>query len=233
MSDAAPTILLTRPQAQSWRFAKGLGDAKVVISPVIEVQNKAVQADPRAYDGLIFTSENGVRAAAAAFDLNGLHGYAVGQRTATAGEAAGLKLRSANGSADDLVAMIIRDQPPGRLLHLHGTHSRGDVARRLQIAGIETDSVVIYDQIARPLSTEALSLLSKEVVVLLPLFSPRTASLLGPMCQKARADLILIGMSQAVLDAWVGPKPLQVQALSAPSADAMRQELLRQTGQVA
>jgi uroporphyrinogen-III synthase len=233
LSNAAPTVLLTRPQAQSQRFAEGLGEAKVVISPVLEVQDKGLQVDPRSYDGLIFTSENGVRAAAAAADLRGLRGFAVGQRTAMVGEASGLKLRPANGSADDLVALISRDRPAGRLLHLHGTHSRGDVAQRLKNAGIETDSAVIYDQIARPLTTEARLLLGQDGVVLLPLFSPRTASLLGPMCQNARADLILIAMSQAVLDAWAGPKPLQARALAKPTADAMREEVLRQTGQVA
>lgn len=227
MPDPAPTILLTRPRAQSLRFAEGLTGAKLVISPVLEIVHLPFATDVRTYDGLIFTSENGIRAAAANSDLKGLTGYAVGERTADVGAEFGMTLRAAAGSADDLVASILADRPIGPLLHLHGAHSRGDVARRLKSAEIETDSVVVYDQKACPLSAEALAILDETGVVIVPLFSPRTAALLGQMCQGARAGLVLIGISATALQAWTGPKPLRQAVARAPTADAMRQEILR------
>ena len=233
MPDTAPTVLLTRPEAQSRRFARGLHDTRVEISPILEVRYLDLQVDPGKYDHLIFTSENGLRAAASATDLRGMQGYAVGKRTAEVGAELGLDLRAANGNADDLVSLIMRDRPKGRLLHLHGVNSRGEVAKRLKEAGIETVSSVVYDQIEMPLSKKALALLGTDGTVVLPVFSPRTAGLLGRMCRDARARLVLIGMSQAVLDGWTGPEPAQRIALATPSASAMLQEILRHTSRAA
>ncbi|MGB5559576.1 MAG: uroporphyrinogen-III synthase [Paracoccaceae bacterium] len=229
MPDTAPTVLLTRPEAQSQRFAKDLRDARVVISPILKVQYLDLAVDPRKYDRLIFTSENGLRAAASATDLRGMQGYAVGERTAEVGAKLGLDLRAAKGNADDLVSLILQDRPKGKLLHLHGVNSRGEIAKRLKGAGIDTVSTIIYDQIEMPLSEEALALLGTDRTVVLPVFSPRSAALLGRICRDARARLVLIGMSQAVLDSWTGPEPVQQIALATPSASAMRQEILRHT----
>ncbi len=227
MSDL-PIVLLTRPREQSLRFAKGLTGLKVVISPILKIEFRRTGPEPRDYDILVFTSENGVRAAAAFHDLAGMRGYAVGERTAAAGKEIGLDLKPAAGSADDLVSLIIEDRPTGRLLHLHGAHSRGNVAERLQNAGLDTDSTVCYDQIEQPLNAEAQDLLAGEAPVLLPLFSPRSAALLGQSCEKARAPISLIAISPAALEAWTGPEPISATAVSVPTADAVTREILLQ-----
>lgn len=233
MPDTAPTVLLTRPAAQSARFAKALGDVEVVISPVLEVQYRDLAVNPGDYDGLIFTSENGVRAAAAGAKLRGQRGYAVGQRTAKVAAEFGLDLQPAGGTAEDLVAMIKTDKPAGRWLHLRGVHSRGDIAKKLNNAGLETDTVVIYEQAERPLTPAARTLLAKEGLVILPVFSPRTAALLGQMCQGTRAELIVIGLSPSVIAEWTGPEPERLIAVTKPTAAAMLEEIQHYTGRAA
>ncbi len=233
MPDLDPTILLTRPRAQSLRFAKGLAGLNLVISPILEIRFRKPELDPRDFDALVFTSENAVRAAASFWDLSGLKGYAVGQRTADVGAEFGVALSSANGNADDLVRLIRRDRPKGRLLHLHGLHSRGHICDSLIEFGLDTDSAVCYDQDECALTNEATDLLAREGVVLLPLFSPRSAALLGKMCQGSKAQLVLIGISAAALDGWSGPAPSLRLLAAAPTAKAMRQEILRQTGRSA
>ncbi len=233
MPQPTPTVLLTRPKTQSARFANGLKGFDVIISPVLEVQYRDLPVNPRDYDGLIFTSENGVRAVAAFADLQGLRGYAVGQRTAEVAAEFGLDLRSADGTADDLVALILADKPTGRWLHPRGVHSHGDVVERLNNAALETESVVVYDQVEKQLTPAARRLLAEEGLVILPVFSPRTAALLGPMCRGAQAQLVLIGMSPSVIGDWTGPEPARTIALPEPSAAAMLEEIQRYAGGVA
>ncbi len=205
----------------------------MVISPVLEVRFRPIAVNPRDYDGLIFTSENGVRAVAASSDLQGLRGYAVGAHTAEVGAEFGLRLKPSAGSAEDLVDMIMAERPSGRWLHPRGVHSRGNVAERLKEVGIETDSVIAYEQIECPPSPKANALLAKPGMVILPVFSPRTAAILGQMCQGALASLVLIGMSPAVLTAWTGPNPTRRIALSEPTSAAMLEEIQRHIGRVA
>ncbi len=228
MTDQGPIILLTRPQAQAEAFRRRLGSgAEVLISPVLEITPLLLGVNPASYAGLIFTSQNAVRAAASQAALAGMQAWAVGRHTAAAARAAGMRVTSANGTADDLVALITRARPAGRLLFLRGEHSRGQVAERLNSAGIETDSEVIYRQEERPLSARALTVLQGERPVIVPLFSPRSARLLSRQAAGARAPLHLLAMSPAVLAAWEGPLPASARTVELPEAEAMAREILR------
>lgn len=230
MPETAPTVLLTRPKAQSQRFAAELGYPHIVISPIIKVESRDFSVDPKLFDRLIFTSENGVRFAAARCELRGMKGYAVGHRTADVGAEFGIDLCAAGGTADHLVELISQDRPAGRLLHLRGEHSRGAIEERLKNVGIETVSAIVYDQTPQPLTRAAMQVLGRSGSVILPIFSPRTAALLAPMVRDARAALAVIGISEAVLDAWAGPEPAEKIALSEPSGAAMLAEIRRQIG---
>ena len=60
-------ILITRPLQQSRRFAKALdkqfGESlEICISPVLEIKFFRVEINLKPFDGLIFTSESGVKA---------------------------------------------------------------------------------------------------------------------------------------------------------------------------
>jgi uroporphyrinogen-III synthase len=222
-------VLLTRPAAEGQAFAEALirrfGDR---VRPVVAPLMAATDLDPPLpqgpFAGVIFTSAAGVEAAASRrTDLPRL-AWCVGQKTAARAAAAGFEARSADSDATALVSAILADPPPGRLLHLRGEDSRGDLAERLVSAGIETESLVIYRQKAQPLPAEGASVLATDGPVILPLFSPRSATLFhAAMPTGTRAMLWLVVMSAAVAEA---ARPIPHRALiiaTQPNAGAMLQ----------
>ena len=221
---AQPTLLLTRPAAQSQEFAErcraALGpDLAVVISPVLSIRPRDSAPDLGSFRGVVLTSANGARALAAQADVCGVRAWCVGDRTAEAARRLGMDARSAAGSADELVDMVAGE--PGPLLHAHGAESRGRVAERLTAAGTETREAVLYDQVAQPLSAEARRLLDGDGPVILPLFSPRSAALVAAAAGGARAPLCLASLSAAVDAAWTGPAPAARRIAERPDAAAL------------
>lgn len=201
-----PPVLLTRPAAQSVRFADQLrarfGPLRVVIAPLMApVFLRPALPDQAA--GVIFTSETGVAAAVAGGWVLPRLAFCVGDRTAQAAQAAGFDARSAGGDATALVAMLAQDGAPGRLLHLRGAEARGDVAATLTAAGIPADEAVVYDQQAQPLTAEARAVLAAATPAILPLFSPRSARLIIA-AGRWRAPLWIAALSPAVADEITG-----------------------------
>jgi len=196
-----PVILLTRPEASSRRMAAILfarfGDRTgVCISPLMEIR-----LDPRlpSLDGiktLIFTSANGVAAYVAAKGPVSMTCYTVGDATAQAARDAGLRAISAGGDAEALIDRILEDDVPGPMLHLRGAHARGEIAERLSALGCPVSQAIVYTQNAIPLSEEAKDLLQGDAPVILPVFSPRSATLLGN--GPVRAMIYVVAMSDAV-----------------------------------
>ena len=222
-SRPVPT-LLTRPLAQSDRFAAALsarfGDRlAVTTSPLIAPAFLSPQIPARAYAALILTSETGALSVARSENLPA-RAYCVGDRTAAAATGLGLTARSAKGDAASLVALILSSGDRGPFLHLRGRDAAGDIAATLSAAGLPTDEVVTYDQRPQPLSPAARALLDGADPVLLPLFSPRTASLLadqGPF----RAPLWVAALSPAVAQAAARLHPVRQATADAPNADAL------------
>ncbi len=217
MPDNRPTILLTRPQAQSERFAQALGDVPVVISPLMRIEMQPLDVDLTGYRGLVFTSENGVRACP---DCT-LPAYCVGDRTAQAARAAGMRAVSAKGSADDLVRLITDRAIEGPLLHIRGEHARGDVAGKLRSLGLRLDEVVGYRQVAQPLNQQASKLLGGESIVILPLFSPRTARLFVADVGRINAHVRVVVISEAVKEALSGSVFDDITVSATPDAKGM------------
>ncbi|MDF0602351.1 uroporphyrinogen-III synthase [Psychromarinibacter sp. C21-152] len=218
-------LLLTRPQAQSQRFAAQakarIGAIPVLISPVLRIVPQAPAVPLEGVAGVVLTSENGARALAEAADVAGLPAWCVGDRTAEAARLAGMQAVSAAGSADDLVALIRAEAPAGKLLFAHGAETRGRVAERLAEAGFDLASVVVYDQAPQPLSAEARALLASDRPVIVPLFSPRSAALLAAQARDAAAPLILVALSEAVAVAWTGAPPARLVVAERPDAAAI------------
>lgn len=222
MTDTGPTLLLTRPLAASEKLVQQLGargvDLPAVISPTMEVVPVPFDAGVVDTDDLVFTSANAVKAVAGRMDLRGRRAWVVGPRTGEAARDAGMETVSAEGDANDLVALIGKARP-GRLVHLHGVHTRGDVAARLTAAGVPTVSLVVYDQRPLPLSAEAIALLSGEAPVLVPLYSPRSARLLGQASGQIAAPCTIVAISRATAGAW--PHEGKVIVCAAPNGQAM------------
>lgn len=193
MSSASrPVLLLTRPEADSRRFAAMLPGWRAVISPILRIV--PVDHDAallRQAPGLVFTSAHAVQAAGPG---RGRLALCVGGRTARAAREAGFDVRQGDGVAEGLLPLIAGAPVP--LIHPHGRHRAG----RLPVRG-----VIVYDQQARALSTEARALLRGSLPVVLPVFSPRSARLVAEAAAGASAPLWPVAISPAALAGWNGP----------------------------
>ena len=218
-----PTLIVTRPEEQGAAFAKAVkarwdGPLRVIMAPLMAIV--PCDADPGRPDALIFTSAHGV-AAAMRFGLPaGLPAWCVGTRTAELAHAAGFLPKTGPGDAEGLLADIIAAHPTGTLAHIRGRHSRGQISKKLQDAGISCADVVAYDQAAQPLPTEAREALMGHDPVVVPLFSPRTAEIFAAEGTFS-APLTLIAISAAAADALGDDLQGHTMVADTPDADAM------------
>lgn len=220
-----PLILLTRPEAQSQRFADQLGGA--LISPLMQPEFLSPALLVGDFVAVVLTSETGAEAAArisAAGVKLPRRAFCVGNRTAEAARAAGFVASSAGGAADDLLAHIIGAMPDGPVLLLRGQDSAGDLQNRLISAGIETVSLILYRQIAQSLSAAAVAALQGDHPVILPVFSPRSARLLVAELRRiaAKAPIWLAALSPAVAEAFDFPTVFTEIAARPDSAAMLR-----------
>jgi uroporphyrinogen-III synthase len=151
------------------------------------------------FAAVIFTSSHGVEGAVRlGLRLPDL-AYCVGRSTAAAASSAGLKARSADGNADDLITAIREEAPNGRLLYIRGVDTSGDIANTLISNGFPTVSLQVYLQEPIPFERESVELLRQNTRMILPLFSPRSARIFrDALPADARADLRIVAMSEAV-----------------------------------
>ncbi|MEL6642649.1 MAG: uroporphyrinogen-III synthase [Pseudomonadota bacterium] len=207
MPPTDPILFLTRPRAASERFQQmceaRVGRAlPVIIAPVIRIEHLADPVDLSGYEAVVFTSSNAV---ASAGQGRGRLAYCVGAVTAEVARTAGFDARSADGNADDLVALIRREAPRGRLLHLRGEHSQGDVAGRLTAAGFPTDERVVYRQTPQPIPQTVWADVPDGAELLLPVFSPFSAKALSATLPKGAYDITVIAISHAAAEHAPGP----------------------------
>ncbi|WP_168771171.1 uroporphyrinogen-III synthase [Palleronia sediminis] len=197
-------LVLTRPADQSAEFAtlaRARGwDGAILFSPVTRIV--PLDPGPLPEGELVFTSANGVRAAARLVPLAGRRAWAVGERTAQAARAVGMTCRVAGGDAKSLFALLRAE--PGPFLHLHGRHVTGDLPGWLNDAGIPAQARVVYDQQALGLSDAARQALMTRPCVL-PLMSLRTARLIAEDLGDRPVDTLLLAIAEGVLHNWPWP----------------------------
>ncbi|MGO4914642.1 uroporphyrinogen-III synthase [Pseudogemmobacter sp. W21_MBD1_M6] len=198
-----PLLIMTRPRKQAERFVQECLDQTgpvfdVLVSPLIEIEMLNPNAAIWAAETLIFTSENGVQSVLGQADVTGRTAFCVGDRTASAARDAGMNAMSAGGSVKDLAALIAEHAPRQPMVHICGEHTRGNIAQTLVELGFDVRSVVAYRQVEVMLTSEARNAIQGERVVVLPLFSPRTARLFFEQVGIARAPTHVVAMSSAV-----------------------------------
>lgn len=212
-SRAMPTLLLTRPEADSRRFAAMLPGVRHVISPILRIVPVPHDgARLAAAEALVFTSQHAIPVAGPG---RGRTAFCVGPRTAALARDAGFAVIEGPGDAERLEPMLKASDL--RLLHPHGRH----VARHLPVEGM-----VVYDQQPLPLSSEVHALLAGAGPVILPLFSPRSARLLAAEAGPVRASLWLAPISRAAQEAWSGPVD-RCEVAQSPDAEGLAAAIRR------
>lgn len=198
-----PTLLLTRPETQALpvkiAVEAALGvEVPTIFSPILQIEQRDVAVDLDRYVGVIVTSVHGV----ATMDLVGRVVHCVGARTSEVVQVAGAQHGQVGLNADGLVEHLLSSGAPGPLIHLRGEHARGDIANRLSLAGLETHEAIVYAQTHLPLETAARDLIEGEGPVVLPLYSPRSARLVGQAVGHVGPKVQVIAFSPAVADAF-------------------------------
>ncbi len=227
MSDITYDLILTRPAERSEDFAASLPaetvrHLRIHIAPVLAIRSLGTVPDLSPYRGVIFSSASAVGLVTAP---PGLPAFCVGTRTTEAAAQAGFAALLSGETADDVVAALREAKPDAPLLHLHGQHTRGDIANRLSSAGIETKSASIYAQDEVALPARIVTLLKESAASVVPLFSPRSAMLFARQIGQPPKTLHLIALSAVVAEAIPDDWETPVYIADAPHAEAMRAKI--------
>ena len=199
---------MTRTRRASETFLAGLPGAVLgrfspIFSPLIDIVPIQADINMTGTDAAIFTSVNGVNAGP---DGQGRIAYCVGPATTQAAIAKGWAAEQSGVDAHALVETLGTIQPPQRLFHLSGRHTRGNIVGQLRDIGLNIRNIALYEQQLCPLSAEAAGLIRNENRVIVPLFSPRTAAQFATVAPRT-SSVHILAMSRAVADA-LGPLPL-------------------------
>jgi len=202
MTNSIATLLLTRPRAASEAFLTAFKEAigtniSPLVSPLIEIVPTGDMPNLTDVQGVIFTSEQGIIYGGPAGDIPA---FCVGPSTTEAALKAGWTAQQTGNTAESLANDLIQMRPKGPLLHIGGLHRRGSIAQKLSDAGLKTIDISVYDQQLLPLSKDALSALERETVVVVPLFSPRTARQFAQQAGRCTQVHIVAISSQVLLE---------------------------------
>lgn len=201
-------VLITRPEPQASRFAEAVRQrfgrrVEPILSPLMEARFTGAAIPMEKFGAVIFTSETGVLSARQSrhqgADLPRT-AFCVGDRTAEVAAECGFDPVSANGDAQDLLALLLGNRIFAPFLHLRGKESRGEIVGQLQGHDLAATELITYEQIPRDLSPDALKVLETDSPVLVPLFSPKTAHQWSEAIRlrPIRAELIHFALSPAV-----------------------------------
>lgn len=195
-------IILTRPDGMNADFMAQIPAATANLLTPIESPLLRIEAVDASFEMLpseiaIFTSSNGVRFAPSA---KGRSALCVGMRTTQNAIDAGWDAACAGQTAAELIAFCKTHPPQGSLVHLSGVHVRGDIVQHLCELGLQARRLPLYDQVLLPISPEASAVLKQDNLVIVPLFSPRTAAHFAASCPPD-SKVKLVTLSDAVTSA--------------------------------
>ena len=229
-------LLLTRPRQDSLALAEVLAEHGVdaLIEPMMTIRiDDDARLDLASAQAVLLTSANGARALAAACSdrtARRLPVLAVGCATAHAARDAGFcSVTAADGDVDALAALAIARLRPdgGRLVHVAGRVSTGDLAERLRAVGFQAERVPLYEAIAASaFSASARQALKARTLAGVALFSPRTARLFAKLARESGLDstarkLTAFCLSQAVAEAAASLSWQRITVAAAPRQDSL------------
>lgn len=226
-------LLLTRPRDDAAETLAALEAAghEVLSEPLLELRPQPAALPALAgMQALLITSRNGLRAFLAVSQDRSLPVYAVGPASAAAARAAGFaRVRSAEGDAVALAALVRRELDPGAgpLLHPAGRETAGALSAELVATGFTLERVVLYAAEPVPaLSPAARAALEQGTLDGVLLFSPRTAAVFARLIREAGsgqacAGLVAYCLSPAVAAAAAELPWRAVQTAAEPNQAAL------------
>jgi uroporphyrinogen-III synthase len=224
-----PRLLITRPEPAASRFAAGLRaglpGAEVLVSPLMRITYGGTLPALGPGEGLIFTSRHGVEGFCRLSPRRDLCTCVVGCATAAEARQSGFDVRMVAQDAAALLSRLAADGISGPVLHPRGAHVAADIAGTLRQAGVRARDVVVYDQTALPLTGAAREMLDGDAPVILPLMSPRSATLFFDAAGIPRAPLFVAAMSRNVAARIPGGAARHVMVAQTPDAASLRSVL--------
>ena len=176
-------VLITRPKEDSVALERELHERGIETSaaPMLTIRYlEGGTVDLEGAQGLLFTSSNGVRAFAALREERGLTAWCVGDETARTARKAGFgKVHSAAGNVDVLTEYVTAHARPeeGRMIHIAGSVSAGDLAGGLRAVGFDVDRIPLYEAMtATSLGNDTKKAFLDGLIDAVLFFSPRTAA---------------------------------------------------------
>ena len=223
-------ILITRPQDDAIPLAALLEEKghTTVIAPLLEINDLNQPLDISEAQALLFTSANGVRAAARATGERDVPALCVGDATGREASAQGfINVKSAGGDVEALATLVrqICDPADGPLVHVAGTLVARDLAGMLEQAGFTVRRAVLYEaRRATVLPENAADALRAGTVDGVMLFSPRTATTFSTLVTEAGlaadcASVDMLCLSQAVAEALGALPRQQTKVTQRPTQD--------------
>lgn len=206
-------VLLTRPLADSQRFADRLGQNGVqcVLAPLLSIEPvDEVHLDPDGVQAVLLTSANGARALAGLTSCRDIRILAVGSSTADQAKIDGFSdVLAAGGDVVSLASLARAELRPdgGRLIHVAGSVQAGDLSGMLEQSGFAIERLVAYRAVTTETLPEAAwDALKNGGLDGIVFFSPRTAATFATLVKKvgleaATTPLVAFCLSQAVADA--------------------------------
>ena len=197
-------ILITRPLHQSRRFKKSLVEQfgenlEICISPILEIKSFRVKINLSFFDGIIFTSENGVKAFTNLNKKTDKKIYCVGAYTSEVARRSGLSVSHTEKDVGDLKTWLIENDSERKLLYLCGQNISNNLEVAFEGSKTTVVSQIIYDQLSRKLSPSAIQFLSGVIPVLIPIFSERSYEILSQQFKSTMSSSrIAICLSEAI-----------------------------------
>lgn len=121
-----------------------------IIAPLLTIEPRPFDANLGSAQALLFTSINGVVAFAGATAIRDVAVITVGNATADAAMKAGFRnVRTANGDVGALaeVAGKVLDPKGGKVIHVSGMHTAGDLVGALRRAGFEAEHRIAFEAV--------------------------------------------------------------------------------------
>ncbi|MCK0140114.1 uroporphyrinogen-III synthase [Aliiroseovarius sp. F47248L] len=220
------TLVLTRPEQSADQLLDQISESfgpevPIVCSPIMKISPTGVWPDFVGTDLVIATSVHAIHG-----PLDGKPVFCVGARTADAAQQAGGDVRHCALDAASLLAWMETQPDPGNVLYLRGSHVATDIPAALAKLSIRARAAQTYRQDDLPLTDAARKVLEGERPAILPLYSPRSARLVGQTLSLVGERLHVITISDAVAEVWRTETGGSCVVVAEPTGEAMADRII-------